>query len=184
MPLLQAEDLSVEFLTRRGLLRALDGVSFTIEAGEVLGVVGESGAGKSLTGAAIVGLLPPPGRISGGRVLLDGRRIDNLPAAGLRRIRGRHIGSIFQDPLTTLNPVYTVGRQLAETMEIHLGLGGRRGAAPSRGLAQRCRHPGRRPAGRCLPARILRRHAPARGDRLDALRRTAAGDRRRADNGA
>ncbi|MEO9190184.1 MAG: ABC transporter ATP-binding protein [Acetobacteraceae bacterium] len=122
MALLEVRDLTVEFPTRRGVLRALDEVSFSIEAGEVLGVVGESGAGKSLTGAAIIGLLEPPGRIAGGQVLLEGTRIDNLPQEAMRRLRGRRIGAIFQDPLTTLNPLYTVGRQLIETMQTHLGL--------------------------------------------------------------
>jgi peptide/nickel transport system ATP-binding protein len=122
MALLEVQDLVVEFPKRRGMLRALDGVSFAIEPGEVLGVVGESGAGKSLTGAAIIGLLEPPGRIASGRVLLDGQRIDNLPAAALRRVRGRQIGAVFQDPLTTLDPVWTIGRQLTETMQAHLAL--------------------------------------------------------------
>ena len=122
MALLDVQDLSVEFPTRRGTLRALDGISLSIEPGEVLGVVGESGAGKSLTGAAIIGLLEPPGRVSGGAVLLDGQRIDHLSEDRMRRIRGRQIGAIFQDPLTTLNPLYTVGRQLVETMQAHLGL--------------------------------------------------------------
>ncbi len=122
MALLDVCDLSVEFPSRRGTLRALDGVSFSIDAGEVLGVVGESGAGKSLTGAAIIGLLEPPGRISGGEVLLEGARIDALPYERLRRIRGKQIGAIFQDPLTTLNPLYSVGRQLVETMQTHLPL--------------------------------------------------------------
>ena len=112
----------MEFPSRRGVLRALDGVSFAIEAGEVLGVVGESGAGKSLTGAAIIGLLEPPGRIGGGRILLDGQRIDDLPDERMRRGRGRQIGAVFQDPLTTLNPLYTIGRQLTETMQAHLRL--------------------------------------------------------------
>jgi peptide/nickel transport system ATP-binding protein len=123
MPLLAVEDLRVEFPTRRGVLTALDGVSFTIEPGEVLGVVGESGAGKSMTGAAIIGLLEPPGRIAGGRILFDGRRIDNLPYEEKRRLRGKEIGAIFQDPLTTLNPLYTIGRQLIETMTTHLPIG-------------------------------------------------------------
>jgi peptide/nickel transport system ATP-binding protein len=122
MDLLEVRDLTVEFPTRRGVLRALDRVSFSIRAGEVLGVVGESGAGKSLTGAAIIGLLEPPGRIAGGEVRLNGKRIDNLPPGVIRRIRGRQIGAIFQDPLTTLNPLYTVGRQLVETMRTHLML--------------------------------------------------------------
>jgi peptide/nickel transport system ATP-binding protein len=121
-PLLEARDLCVEFPTRHGTLRALDGVSFDIAAGEILGIVGESGAGKSLTGAAIIGLLEPPGRVCGGQVLLEGRRIDDLPADAMRRLRGRHIGAIFQDPLTSLNPLYTVGRQLIETLRTHLPL--------------------------------------------------------------
>lgn len=124
MPLLEMRDLTVEFPTRRGLLRALDRVSLTIESGEVLGVVGESGAGKSLTGAAIMGLLERPGRIAGGEILFEGRRIDSLPPEQMRRLRGRRIGMIFQDPLTTLNPLYTVGRQLTETMRAHLQLNG------------------------------------------------------------
>jgi peptide/nickel transport system ATP-binding protein len=124
-PLLQVQELTVEFPTRRGLLRALDHVSFEIGPGEVLGVVGESGAGKSLSGAAIIGLLQPPGHIASGRILLDGRRIDDLPYERMRRVRGRQIGAIFQDPLTTLNPLYSVGRQLAETMQTHLGLSDR-----------------------------------------------------------
>jgi len=120
--LLEVKDLHVEFPTRRGVLRALDGVSLSIDAGEVLGVVGESGAGKSLTGAAIIGLLEPPGRIAGGEIRLEGSRIDNLPAEQMRQLRGRRIGAIFQDPLTTLNPLYSVGRQLVETMQTHLPL--------------------------------------------------------------
>ncbi|MBC7432442.1 MAG: ABC transporter ATP-binding protein, partial [Rubritepida sp.] len=120
--LLQVRNLRVEFPTRRGTLVALDDVSFDIHPGEVLGVVGESGAGKSMTGAAIIGLLEPPGRIAGGEIRLAGRRIDNLPYEELRRIRGRQIGAIFQDPLTTLNPLYTVGHQLTETMQAHLKL--------------------------------------------------------------
>ncbi|HEX4882761.1 MAG TPA: ABC transporter ATP-binding protein [Casimicrobiaceae bacterium] len=121
-PLLRVENLRVEFPTRRGTLVAVQDVSFEIAPGEVLGVVGESGAGKSLTGSAIIGLLDPPGRIAGGRVLLDGKRIDNLPYEALRRIRGREIGAIFQDPLTSLNPLYTVGRQLVETIRTHLDM--------------------------------------------------------------
>ena len=119
---LELRGLCVEFPTRRGTLKALNDVSFSIAAGEVLGVVGESGAGKSLTGSAIIGLLEPPGRISAGEVLLDGRRIDHLPDDQMRRIRGRQIGAIFQDPLTSLNPLYTVGRQIAETIVTHLPL--------------------------------------------------------------
>ena len=120
VPVLQVEDLAVEFPTRRGVRTAVDGVSFHIDPGEVLGVVGESGAGKSLTGAAVIGLLEPPGRIARGRVLLRGARIDGLPEDAMRRIRGRRIGAVFQDPLTSLNPLYTVGQQLVETIRTHL----------------------------------------------------------------
>ena len=121
-PLLEVRHLRVEFPTRRGTLLALDDISFDIAPGEILGVVGESGAGKSLTGASIIGLLDPPGRIAGGEILLEGRRIDKLPYDEMRKIRGRQIGAIFQDPLTSLNPLYTVGRQLIETITTHLSL--------------------------------------------------------------
>ncbi len=122
-PLLEVRNLRVEFPTRRGTLLALDDISFHIAPGEILGVVGESGAGKSLTGAAIIGLLEPPGRIAAGQILLAGQRIDNLPYEQMRKIRGRRIGAIFQDPLTSLNPLYTIGRQLTETIQTHLDVG-------------------------------------------------------------
>ncbi len=119
-PLLEVQNLRVEFPTRHGNLVALDDVSFQIAPGEILGVVGESGAGKSLTGAAIIGLLDPPGRVAGGEIRFDGRRIDNLPYEEMRKVRGRQIGAIFQDPLTSLNPLYTIGQQLTETIRAHL----------------------------------------------------------------
>jgi peptide/nickel transport system ATP-binding protein len=121
-PVLSVRDLKVEFPTRRGILHAIDGVSFDIGQGEVLGVVGESGAGKSVTGAAIIGLIDPPGRIAGGEIRLSGTRIDNLPPDELRRIRGKRIGMVFQDPLTSLNPLYRVGDQLVETITTHMAL--------------------------------------------------------------
>jgi peptide/nickel transport system ATP-binding protein len=131
--LLQVEHLRVELPTRRQVLTAVDDVSFSIAPGEVLGIVGESGAGKSVTGAAIIGLLEPPLRIAGGRIALGGRRIDNLRYEEMRRIRGKEIGAIFQDPLTSLNPLYTIGRQLTETIRTHLDLGA--AAARERALA-------------------------------------------------
>ncbi len=124
-PLLEVRNLRVEFPTRRGTLVAVDDVSFSIAPGEVLGVVGESGAGKSMTGAAIIGLIDPPGRIAGGEIRLDGQRIDNLPYEKMRHVRGRQIGAVFQDPLTSLNPLYTIGRQLTETVLTHLDLSAR-----------------------------------------------------------
>jgi len=120
--LLSVRNLRVEFPTRRGTLVAVDDVSFDIMPGEVLGVVGESGAGKSLTGTAIIGLLEPPGRIGAGEILLKGERIDDLPPGRLRRIRGRRIGMVFQDPLTSLNPLYRIGDQLIETILTHANM--------------------------------------------------------------
>ena len=121
--LLEVRHLKVEFPGRHGTLLALDDISFDIAPGEILGVVGESGAGKSLTGAAIIGLLDPPGRIASGEIRFAGRRIDNLPYEEMRKVRGRQIGAIFQDPLTSLNPLYTIGRQLTETIQAHLPVG-------------------------------------------------------------
>jgi peptide/nickel transport system ATP-binding protein len=120
MSLLQVKNLVVEFPHRHGTLRALDDISFEIAPGEILGVVGESGAGKSLTGAAIIGLLETPGHVAAGQILLEGQRIDNLPYEQMRKIRGRKIGAIFQDPLTSLNPLYSIGRMLVETITTHL----------------------------------------------------------------
>ena len=120
VPTLRVRDLGVAFDTYRGTVQVLSGVSFDIAPGEILGVVGESGAGKSMTGNAVMGLIDPPGRISAGTVELRGERIDTLRGEDMRRIRGRHIGMVFQDPLTSLNPVYTIGRHLVETIRFHL----------------------------------------------------------------
>ena len=121
-PLLRVENLRVEFPTRRGTLVAVDDISFHIDEGEVLGVVGESGAGKSLTGAAIIGLLEPPGRVADGQIVFDGKRIDNLSYEKMRRLRGDQIAMVFQDPLTSLNPLYTIGKQLTETIRTHVSM--------------------------------------------------------------
>src|SRR5437763_15153784 len=121
-PVLSVRNLEVEFSTRRSTLRAIDGISFDIAKGEVLGVVGESGAGKSVTGLAMIGLIDPPGRITGGSIYLSGTRIDDLPPEQMRRIRGKRIGMIFQDPLTSLNPLYRIGDQLVDTIRTHTNL--------------------------------------------------------------
>jgi len=121
--LLSVRGLEVEFPTHDQALRAIDGVSFELAAGETLGIVGESGAGKSLMGSAIIGLIEPPGRIAGGEVWLGGRRIDDLPPQAFRAVRGREIGMVFQDPRTSLNPLFTVGRQLVDTMRAHMPIG-------------------------------------------------------------
>jgi peptide/nickel transport system ATP-binding protein len=121
-PLLSVRGLTVEFPTRHGILTALDDISFDIAPGEVLGMVGESGAGKSMTGSAVIGLIEPPGRIAKGEIWLKGRRIDNLSPKDMRKVRGRQIGMIFQDPLTSLNPLYRISDQLIETIQAHLPL--------------------------------------------------------------
>ena len=123
-PLLSVRHLRVQIPTRHGPLTALDDVSFDIARGEILGFVGESGAGKSITGMAVLGLLDPPAHITAGEIVFDGQPIHELPAAHMRKLRGRRIGAIFQDPLLSLNPLLTVGDQLTETMRTHLPLGG------------------------------------------------------------
>jgi peptide/nickel transport system ATP-binding protein len=119
-PILSVRNLVVEIPTREGVLRPVDQVSYDIHAGEILGVVGESGAGKSMTGNAVIGLLDPPARITSGEVLLTGEPIHDIPRDRLRRLRGKRMGMIFQDPLTSLNPLLTVGDQLTETIQEHL----------------------------------------------------------------
>ncbi len=132
-PLLSVRDLQVQFPTRRGVLTAIQDISFDVMPGEILGVVGESGAGKSMTGNAIIGLLEAPGRITRGQVLLLGQDLTRLGNAELRRIRGRDIGAIFQDPLTSLNPLYTIGGMLVETILTHLPVN--KGEAEERAMA-------------------------------------------------
>jgi peptide/nickel transport system ATP-binding protein len=123
-PALSVRNLRVEFPTRRALLTAVDGASFDIMPGEILGMVGESGAGKSVTGAAVIGLIEPPGRVAAGTIHLSGERIDNLAPTEMRRIRGKRIGMVFQDPLTSLDPLYRIGDQLMETIAAHTPLRG------------------------------------------------------------
>ncbi|MBV7485017.1 ABC transporter ATP-binding protein [Bordetella sp. BOR01] len=122
MAMLDIDNMRIEFASRRGTLVAVDGVSLTLDRGEILGVVGESGAGKSTIGNAVIGLLEFPGRLAGGEVHLDSQRIDTLPEPDKRKVRGRRIGMIFQDPLTSLDPLQTVESQLVETMLVHLDL--------------------------------------------------------------
>jgi oligopeptide transport system ATP-binding protein len=121
--LLEVSDLAVTFVTQNGAVRAVDGVSFTLERGETLGIVGESGSGKSVTALAVMGLVrDPPGRIAGGSIRFEGRDLRAASAEEMRSLRGNGIAMVFQDPMTSLNPVLTVGRQLTEVMEVHLGL--------------------------------------------------------------
>ena len=119
-PVLSIRDLSVEIPSRHGVVKPVDGVSYDIHPGEILGVVGESGAGKSMAGNAVIGLLNPPAHISAGEIWLNGQRIDPLTGDAMRRLRGKEIGMVFQDPLTSLNPLLKIGDQLTETMLTHL----------------------------------------------------------------
>ncbi len=121
-PLLAVDDLRVQFWTYGGTVYAVNGISFDLAAGETLGIVGESGCGKSVTALALLGLLPRAGRVKSGRALMDGRDLLQLSDRELRRLRGRQIAMIFQDPMTSLNPVLTIGRQLREPLETHFGL--------------------------------------------------------------
>ena len=122
-PLLEVKDLATYFYTMEGVVKAVDGVSYDIEAGETLGLVGESGCGKSVSALSIMGLIPwPPGRVINGEVLFDGEDLLKMKGSEMRAIRGNDIAMVFQEPMTSLNPVLTIGRQLTETMELHLNL--------------------------------------------------------------
>src|SRR3990172_2619196 len=118
-PLLQINDLQVDFDTPRGRLRALCGVSFAIDEGEIFGLVGESGCGKSVTGLAMLGLVPPPGRVTAGSIRLRGDNLLGKPEAEMRQVRGNAIAAIFQDPMSSLNPVFQVGGQIADVLRLH-----------------------------------------------------------------
>jgi oligopeptide/dipeptide ABC transporter ATP-binding protein len=125
-PILEIDDLRTHFFTRDGVVRAVDGVSLVLHRGETLGVVGESGCGKSITALSILRLIQsPPGRFVSGAIRFEGRDLLALPPAEMRRIRGNDISMIFQEPMTSLNPVLTIGRQIAETLALHQGLGKR-----------------------------------------------------------
>jgi peptide/nickel transport system ATP-binding protein len=183
-PLLEIEDLKTWFFTRDGVVRAVDGVSFAVYPGETLAVVGESGCGKSVTALSILRLIAsPPGRIVSGKLLFEDKDLLAMDEAGMRELRGNEISMIFQEPMTSLNPVLTVGRQIAEALRVHRGW-----AAPLRSPARStcCAggHPRAGAARRRIPAPALGRHAPARDDRDGARLPAAAADRRRADDRA
>jgi oligopeptide/dipeptide ABC transporter ATP-binding protein len=120
--LLRVEDLQVRFGTERGLVHAVNGISFDIRPGETLGIVGESGCGKSVTSLAILGILARNGRVTNGRAVFEGQDLIQMDDAELRKIRGKEIAMIFQDPMTSLNPVLTIGRQIREALETHFGM--------------------------------------------------------------
>lgn len=131
-PLLEVKELKTEFRTEDGVVQAVRGVSFTLDEGEALGLVGESGSGKSVTALSIMGLIKPPGSVTSGEIWFEGRNLRNLPDREMRKIRGRRIAMIFQDPMSSLNPVLTIGRQMTESLEVHLDLD--RAAAEKRAI--------------------------------------------------
>jgi len=123
--LLEVRDLRTYFFTPEGVVKAVDGVSYALEEGETLGLVGESGCGKSVSALSIMRLVPdPPGKIVGGEVIFDGQDLLNLPGSEIRRVRGKQIAMVYQEPMTSLNPVLSIGRQLTESLELHLAMNG------------------------------------------------------------
>ena len=142
-PLLEVRELQTHFQTRAGVVRAVDGVSWDVDEGETVALVGESGCGKSVSALCIMRLVAPPaGRIVGGQILFKGRDLLALSEEEMRRVRGREIGMIFQEPMTSLNPVLTIGRQLTEGLEIHLGMTPTQARDRAVELLAHGRHPG------------------------------------------
>ena len=183
-PLLEIADLRTWFFTRDGVVRAVDGVSFQVAPGETLAIVGESGCGKSVTALSILRLIPsPPGRIVSGTIRFAGRDLRALSEAEMRDVRGNEISMIFQEPMTSLNPVLTIGRQIAETLTLHQGLDRRAALAKAVDMLRLVHIPEARAAHRRIPAPALGRHAPAGDDRDGARLQPEAADRRRADDG-
>ena len=178
-PLLEVNDLHTEFRTGAGIVRAVDGISYTVEPGETVAIVGESGSGKSVSALSVLRLIPdPPGRITRGEIRFAGRDIMQLSDAEMREIRGGDIGMVFQEPMTSLNPVLTIGRQITETLEQHRGMD--RTAAHKRavellglvGIADAAA------AVEAVSASAFRRHAAAHHDRHRAGVRSEADHRR------
>jgi peptide/nickel transport system ATP-binding protein len=140
-PLLELTDVTTHFKTPRGVVRAVDGVSFTLDRGKALGIVGESGSGKTILSRSIMGLLPPRGTIRGGSIKFEGREIGNLDRKAMRSVWGKEMAMIFQDPMTSLNPVMKIGRQIAEPLQIHLGMTKQNALATAERLLQDVRIP-------------------------------------------
>ena len=141
---MQVKDLRTEFFTQDGMVHAVNGISFDLDEGETLGIVGESGCGKSVSMLSLMRLIPqPPGRIVGGEVLFQGRDLLKLSEDEMRQVRGNKIAMIFQDPMTSLNPVLTIGQQISEALELHLGMDKQQ----ARERAHRAAGDGRHPRG-------------------------------------
>ena len=184
MALLEVNDLKTHFRTDDGVVKAVDGVSFTVEKGKTLGIVGESGSGKSVTCLTIMGLNSRTNTITSGQALWKDKDLLKMNSRQLRSIRGDEIAMIFQDPMTSLNPVKTIGAQLVEAILLHRDVSKKQATARARRVAERGRNPARGPPHRRLSAPVLRRHAPASDDRDGADQRSRPADRRRADDRA
>ena len=184
-PVLAVSDLRTHFHTRDGVVKAVDGVSLSLDRGETLGVVGESGCGKSVTALSIMRLVPAAsGRIVAGSIRFDGKELLTLEPAAMRAIRGNRISMIFQEPMTSLNPVMTVGQQIAESVALHQHLPRARGAGPGDRDAHAREDSGPAAARRRVSASALGRHAATRDDRHRDGVHADDPDRRRADDGA
>ena len=183
-PLLSVDGLRVEFTTERGTIYAVNDISFSIREGETLGIVGESGCGKSVTSLALLGILARAGRVAAGTAMFAGRDLLTMSGRELRGVRGKEIGMIFQDPMTSLNPVHTIGGQIREALTTHFDLSTREANARVVELLDQVGIPNARVASQGLPASVLGRDAAARDDRDGARLRAEAPDRRRADDGA
>ena len=184
-PVLEVRDLRTHFHTRRGTVRAVDGVSYAVGAGRTLGVVGESGCGKSVSALSILRLVPdPPGRIVGGSAPVRGRGPARLPTDRMRRIRGNKISMIFQEPMTSLNPLLRIGDQISEPIMLHQGLTRKAALDKAVDMLRLVHIPDAEPVAAGLPAPDVRRHAPAGDDRDGAGVQPAGPARRRADHRA
>ena len=177
--LLEVKDLKMYFYTRDGVVKAVDGVSYDLEPGQTLGVVGESGSGKSVTALTLMRSYPmPPGKVEGGEVLFRGKSLLDMKEDDVRKIRGNDIAMIFQDPMTSLNPVYRIGHQIAEALMLHKGMSKKQAHGALGRAARARRHPQGQGAPQGLPAPVLRWHAPARDDRHGAVVRSGDSHRR------
>ena len=168
-PLLEVRDLRTWFHTRDGTVKAVDGVSFDVHRGEVLGLVGESGCGKTVTSFSIMGLVPPPGTIESGSVSFNGRNLLEMSRKELQQLRGDQISMIFQQPQSSLNPVFRVGAQISEVFEIHRAMKKAAGKEAAVEMLSRVGIPDPEQPRGFLPARVLRRHGPE-GDDCDGAR--------------
>ena len=178
MALLEIENMTVEFKTGAGMFRAVDGVSLSVDKGEVLAIVGESGSGKSVSMLAVMGLLPWTAKVTADRMSFEGRDLLTMPANQRRRIIGKEIAMIFQEPMSSLNPCFTVGFQIMETLKEHLDMGKARAPRQGHRAPRPRRHPLARAAALGLSASAFRRHEPARDDCHGDVLQPQAPDRR------